>query len=102
MKQVSTGLTTHVFICQGCTVQGDGEVADPNAGANFRNLVKKLAASRWSKDAVRINASGCLGLCAKGINCVIYPEGRWVTNLEPGDELKLIKIITEIHNNKTG
>lgn len=97
MKQNDSGPITHVFICQTCTLEGDGVAAEPGAGVLFRNRVKQLAAARWGKNAVRINASGCLGLCAKGINCVIYPQGRWVTNMKAGDELELIKIIAEIH-----
>ncbi len=101
MKNTDSTITTHVFICNSCTLEGDGQPAKEGVGIEFRNVVKRMAASRWDKTEVRINASGCLGKCAKGINCVIYPEGQWISNLKPGDELDLIKEIETIHLART-
>ncbi|MBH47858.1 MAG: hypothetical protein CME71_06770 [Halobacteriovorax sp.] len=95
MKTFESTITTHVFICSSCTVEGNSRPAKEGVGVDFRNKVKRMAAAKWSKDEVRINSSGCLGKCSKGINCVIYPEGRWITNLQPGDEHHLLKIIQE-------
>ncbi len=100
MKTSDSTITTHVFICNSCTIEGYGEPAKEGVGVAFRNVVKRMAASRWEKGEVRINASGCLGKCAKGINCVIYPEGQWVTNMKPGDEHDLIKVIEDIHEKR--
>ena len=37
----------------------------------------KLRAKELGIEATRINASGCLGQCARGPVMVIYPEGVW-------------------------
>lgn len=84
--------TTHVFICQSCLSE--------NEAMSFFNQVKRLAAARWKKNTVRVIASGCFGRCTKQINCVIYPQGQWVSNLARGDELKLINIIEEALENQ--
>jgi (2Fe-2S) ferredoxin len=34
----------------------------------------------WSKE-VRVNASGCLGHCERGISAVLYPQGEWFFDL---------------------
>lgn len=99
MKVIESCPTIHVFICNSCTKEGGGKPSEDGVGVRFQSTVKRMAAQRWSKNLVRINSSGCLGMCAKGINCVIYPGGKWVTNLAPGDEHKIIKIIQEIHDN---
>jgi (2Fe-2S) ferredoxin len=82
----------HVFICEKCTFQKpDGSMSDPTEAKVFRKIVKDQALLNWPKTAVRINASGCLGQCERGISCVIYPEGQWLLELRPGQEDKVIK-----------
>ena len=29
--------------------------------------------------SIRVQKSGCLGQCERGISCVVYPEGVWYT-----------------------
>ena len=43
---------------------------------------------------IRVNKSGCLGNCEKGVACVIYPEGIWYTI--PDEEKAIIEISNHI------
>ena len=40
-------------------------------------------------DRTLVTGCGCLGLCERGPNVVIYPEGRWYTSVQP-DEAEAI------------
>ena len=81
-------ISKHVFICERCSFpKENGECSDPAEAKAFRKRVKEKAKNYWSKEDVRINGSGCLGQCERGISCVIYPEGRWLLNL------RLIEIV---------
>ena len=39
----------------------------------------KFAAKQEGVPSIRVQKSGCLGQCEKGISCVVYPEGVWYT-----------------------
>jgi (2Fe-2S) ferredoxin len=80
----------HIFICTNertaedprgsCCAKGSVEVA----------LAMKVAAyERGLKRIVRVNKAGCLDQCARGISCVVYPEGVWYggVTLDDVDEI---------------
>lgn len=78
----------HLFICTNRRDPGpDGKprpsCAQRNAEA-LRDAVKAAAAKRFSGQAFRVNASGCLGACDEGIAAVCYGSssgGRWQLSL---------------------
>ena len=39
----------------------------------------KFAAKQEGVPSIRVQKSGCLGQCERGISCVVYPEGVWYT-----------------------
>lgn len=86
----------HVFICTECQfLDENNRPCDEKTAAEFRKLVKKLAKEKWSGDEVRVNASGCLSRCEKGITCVVYPKTKWLEKLRPGDEQRVLQAIQE-------
>lgn len=87
-------LEKHIFICTKCSyLQEDGKFSDPELSAKFRNDVKQAVKEQYPGRNIRVNASGCLGQCQKGINCVIYPQNEWLTHLRTGDIEKILKKI---------
>jgi (2Fe-2S) ferredoxin len=84
----------HIFICTKCQYKDDkGLLCSLDTAKSFRKSVKDLSRLKFDKDAVRINASGCLDKCEEGITAVLYPSGEWLTDLRAGDEAKLIEKI---------
>jgi predicted metal-binding protein len=88
-------LKAHVFICTNTRANGEASCG-AKGSENFRKEIKDEAKKLFGKD-VRINASGCLGPCEKGIACVIYPQGKWELNLTATDHDKE-KLLHEIKN----
>lgn len=79
----------HIFICESCSYKENGkEVLSPLSVTRFRKEIKEMAHKKWPKFEVRINGSKCLGKCASGINCVVYPHNKWLENLSPSEENK--------------
>ena len=79
----------HLFIC---TNQKDkGESCGPKNAASLRlNLKKRMDENHPEfKGQFRVNASGCLGQCEKGIAAVYYPQGEWLTEINENDLEKL-------------
>jgi len=87
--------TRHVFICENCQFETPDGPSSQDCALNLRKNLKELAKKKCAKSEVRINASGCLGECGQAIACVIYPEGKWILGLRPGDEEKILDEITK-------
>jgi (2Fe-2S) ferredoxin len=83
----------HVFVC---TNTKEGKVScGPQGSEALCEEMKKLSKSTPELRAkkIRVNKSGCLGICEEGPNVVIYPEGTWYTHVQPSDA----KAIVESH-----
>lgn len=80
---------SHLFICTNAPDK-EGKCGSKNSEAMRRALKEKCAQQSWCKE-VRINSSGCLGYCEKGIAAVLYPQGKWFVELTDQDGEKLFE-----------
>lgn len=88
-------LDAHLFICT--NTKANGECCAAKGAAELRDQLKRISkdpANGWGT-RVRVNNSGCLGHCEKGIVAVLYPEGRWWTGLSASDAPKLAAALHE-------
>ncbi len=82
---MSTPFRHHIIACDGTSCRDRGS----------RDVLRALRARLAEKDLVgevRVTVCHCLGLCTRGPNCVVYPEGVWYTGLSPR---RVIKIVDE-------
>lgn len=82
----------HVFVC---TNDRDGErksCADNNSALVKSKLKAAVNKNGW-KGKVRISTSGCMGLCAKGSNVMIYPQKVWFSEVTPDDVDEIVSAI---------
>jgi (2Fe-2S) ferredoxin/ubiquinone/menaquinone biosynthesis C-methylase UbiE len=74
----------HVYVC-------DQKKPDGSPCCSARGSEALLAALRKSIgahgliDVVQVTTSGSLGLCARGPNMVVYPEGTWYSGVSAAD-----------------
>ena len=67
---------SHVFVC----TNDRGGVRKSCADGNSQEIRARLKAevnNRGWKGRVRVSQCGCMGLCAKGPNVMIYPQQSW-------------------------
>jgi len=80
----------HVFACDQqkpegapcCSARGSRKVLDALRGE---------VAAQGLADQVQITACGSLGLCERGPNIVVYPEGVWYSGVTAGDVPELVR-----------
>ena len=80
----------HVYACQQekpgnapcCAARGSAQVLDA--------LRKEIAAQGLMGD-VQVTTAGSLGLCERGPNLVVYPEGVWYSNVQVADVPELVR-----------
>jgi (2Fe-2S) ferredoxin len=80
----------HVFICDQRKPEGVPCCAARGSGKTLEALRKEIAA-RGLTDEVQITACGSLGLCERGPNLVVYPEGVWYSEVRPEDVPELVR-----------
>ena len=83
----------HVFVCTNDRLGKKKSCADGNSPA-VRKALKQAISDRGWKGRVRVSQSGCLGLCAKGPNVMIYPQKIWFSDVST-DDVDLIISKTE-------
>lgn len=84
---------THLFVCELCQNPCDPQ-QDPK---KLRKAIKELCKLHSPDSKIRINGSGCLGMCEKGINAVLYPEGLWFHELQEKDVEMVAQMTLDAH-----
>lgn len=80
----------HVFLCDQqkpegmpcCSARGSAAVIDE---------MRSQVARRGLLDRVQVTVCGSLGLCERGPNMVVYPEGVWYSGVQPGDVAEIVE-----------
>ena len=85
----------HVFVC----VNDRGGVRKSCADGDsptVRSALKQEINDRGWKGKVRISQCGCMGLCPKGPNVILYPRKIWFSDVSPDDVGRIVSKIEEI------
>ena len=80
----------HAFVCDQHNPEGVPSCAARGSGKTLDALRREVAA-RGLVDTVQITACGSLGLCERGPNLVVYPEGVWYSNVTPEDVPEIVE-----------
>lgn len=79
----------HIFICQ--NQRPEGHVRGCCFSKNSEKLLNYIKArcKELNIPNTRVNKSGCLDQCEKGVAVVIYPEGKWysIQTIEHAEEI---------------
>jgi (2Fe-2S) ferredoxin len=61
--------------------------------------LKAIVEEKGWKGKIRISTSGCMGLCAKGSNVMIYPQKIWFSGVTPDELDKIVSTLERIMKN---
>ena len=84
MEQQKSPFFCHIFVCVNDR-HGERKSCADGQGAAIKDAMKSEVERRGWKSRVRVSQSGCLGLCQKGPNVMIYPQGLWFSAVSPAD-----------------
>ena len=85
----------HVFVCTNDRGGERKSCADNNSPIVKSKLKEAVNEKGW-KGKVRISTSGCMGLCSKGSNVMIYPQKIWFSEVSPDEVDEIITTIERI------
>ncbi len=80
----------HLYACQQEKPGGAPCCAARGSAAVLDALRKELAAQNLM-DVVQVTTSGSLGMCERGPNLVVYPEGIWYAGVKVEDVPELVR-----------
>ncbi len=77
----------HLFVCT--NRRSNGKDCFSKGGESLRTKLKGWCRAQGLQSEVRVNSSGCLDACERGIVAVNYPSGEWLealTDTPEGEE----------------
>ncbi len=77
MQKETSPYTCHVFVCTNDRHGERPSCADGGGNAALKDYLKDQVEKRGWKGRVRVSSGGCMGLCGKGPNVMIYPQKAW-------------------------
>lgn len=80
----------HVFVCSQQKPEGVPSCSARGSGAVIEALRAEIARCGLV-DVVQVTQCGSLGLCERGPNLVVYPEGVWYSGVQPEDVPELVR-----------
>jgi len=94
-KQNESPYVSHVFVCTNDR-KGERKSCADNNSQLTKSKLKDVVDEKGLKGKVRISTSGCMGLCAKGSNVMIYPQRVWYSEVSPDDVDEIVSKIESV------
>jgi (2Fe-2S) ferredoxin/SAM-dependent methyltransferase len=80
----------HVYACDQKKPEGAPSCTARGSAAVIEALRREIAAQGLS-DRVQLTTCGSIGLCERGPNLVVYPEGYWYSSVRPEDAPEIVR-----------
>ncbi len=91
---VTAPIRHHIFVCTGksCSTVGSAEVKDAfEAELKARGLLfGKEKKGKNPQGSVVLTECASVGFCAIGAAVMVYPEGVWYAQVQPGDVAEIV------------
>ncbi len=93
--QHTSPYVAHIFVCTNDR-GGERKACADNNSPEVKVKIKAAVNDKGWKGKVRVSTSGCMGLCAKGSNVMIYPQKIWFSEVVPADVDKIVAVVAKI------
>ena len=80
----------HVFVCEQQKAEG-APCCRAHGSAKVLEALRKEVAEKGLANDVLVTACGSFGLCDRGPNMIVYPEGVWYSSVAPQDVPEIVK-----------
>jgi len=80
MEENNAPFVCHIFVCTNDRKGTRKSCADGNSASIKKELKAEIKARGWT-GKVRVSHCGCMGLCQKGPNVIVYPQKMWFSGV---------------------
>ena len=95
MEENSAPFVCHIFVCTNDRKGARKSCADGDNLAVRSSLKEEVKKRGWT-GKVRVSQCGCLGLCQKGPNVILYPHKIWYSGVSEKDSGAIISKVESI------
>lgn len=95
----------HVYVCNQSKAEGVPSCS-AHGSEKLINRLRQEVMKQGLGDSVQITTCGSIGLCERGPNMVVYPEGTWYSGVTPDDIPEIVsehfksgRIVERLANN---
>ncbi len=81
----------HVYACQQEKPNNNPHCCAARGAAGVLEALRKEIAAQGLNDEVQVTTCGSLGLCDRGPNMIVYPEGVWYSGVQVADVPELVR-----------
>ena len=93
--QSTSPFACHIFVCTNDR-KGERKSCADGRSVDVKAKLKDEIARRGWKGRVRVSECGCMGLCEKGPNVIIYPHKAWFSATSLGDIDQILRVVEQI------
>ncbi len=93
---MSAAFQNHVFVCTQAKPDG-APCCEAVGGKAVLEALRAEIGKRGMAQDVLVTSCGCLGVCERGPNVVIYPEGKWFTAVTGTDVERIVREYLKEH-----
>lgn len=90
MKKQPPHFKKYIFVCENVRKNGEVCCGPASMGTGYVEKLKEHVKKSGLKGKIRVSRTGCLDVCAQGPNILVYPEGRWYSQVEAKDLEEII------------
>ena len=94
MNQGDVPYLCHILVCVNDR-HGERQSCSDGMSPEIRDHLKEQVEKRGWKPRVRVSQTGCLGLCAKGPNVMLYPQNIWFSGVTLADADTILDKVAE-------
>lgn len=91
MKKENLPFKKYIFVC--VNERDEGACCGPAGGVQIREQLKQLVKDKGLKGTIRVSQSGCMDVCAKGPNVMVFPDNIWYSGVTQGDIPRILEEI---------
>ena len=91
MNQEKIPYKRMIFVCTNAAHDGDRPVCAAGCSEEILKALKAEVKKRGLKGKVRALKSGCMDLCEKGPNVMVFPDGILHSGVKPQDVPSLVE-----------
>lgn len=91
MDKKSPPFQKFVFICENVRKNGEVSCGPKSMGSGYVEKLKEYVKAKGLKGKIRVCRTGCMDVCSQGPNILIYPEGRWYSQVSETDLEEIIQ-----------
>jgi (2Fe-2S) ferredoxin len=95
MNEAPSPYRCHLFVCVNDRKGERPSCADGRSPA-IKDYLKTQVEKLGLKPRVRVSHSGCMGLCARGPNVLLYPQGIWFSAVTLADADRILEKVREL------